>query len=235
MDASIDSGTAPYTVEKIRGYCAVELRAEFSEIEWGKLQESTGAIIREIKGTGTSRLLVDLTHLDHLNSGLIAVLLRIWKTLDPKSRRLAIVSNSESVHDLMTVAGLHKLWTITDTREEGAYELGYSHRSDLEQRELRVLALAALPFAVLAALSLVPILRDSSDVFQTNSQLAALLLSAVAFTAGMFSVCKDTGVRRMLSGAAVVISLCVLSTLVFEENPISFRSSVQPKPANQTE
>lgn len=235
MDVPAGKNVAPYSVQKIRGYCAVDMGSKFADISWADLQDSTSSMIDEIKSMKTSRVLVDLTHLEHINSGLIAVLLRIWKTLDPKTRRLSVVSSSDSVHHVLKVAGLNKLWTIVETREEGTYELGYSHRSDLEQRELRILALAALPFAVLAAISVVPIFRESSDVLQTNSQLAALLLGVVSLTAGVFSIFKDTGVRRVLSGVAIVISLCVLSTLIFEGNPISFRSTVQPTPVSPSE
>ena len=70
--------------------------------------------------------------------------------------------------------------------------------------------------------------RDSKEAIQVNAQLAALLLGAVSLTIGIVSVLKDSGFRRMLSALAIVVSLFVLSTLFFEENPISFRSSAEP-------
>ncbi len=70
--------------------------------------------------------------------------------------------------------------------------------------------------------------RDSKEAIQVNAQLAALLLGAVSLTVGIVSVLKDAGFRRMLSALAIVVSLFALSTLFFERNPISFRSSAEP-------
>ncbi|MCA9213446.1 MAG: STAS domain-containing protein [Planctomycetales bacterium] len=221
----------PYSLEKIRGYCVIELDRQYSDINWGELQESTSEIIAKVAELSVARVMVDLTRLERINSGLIAVLVRLWKSLPPKMRRMSVITDRDEVHHVFTVAGLHKLWTITDSREEGAYELGYSEKSDREERELRVLALGSLPFAMLAAVTLLPLAREGSEVFQTNAQLSGLLLGAMALTAGVVSVFKDHGIRRVFSIAAIVISLAVLSTIVFEQNPISFRTTVQPKPA----
>ncbi len=223
---------SPYSLEKVRGYCVIEFGSEFSNINWGELQESTGTLIREVAELGVSRVMIDLTKVERVNSGLIAILVRVWKSLAPKTRRMSVVAEQEEVHRIFTVAGLHKLWTITDNREEGAYELGFSDRGDREQRELRVLALGALPFAILAAITLLPLSRDGSEVIQANAQLAGLIMGTMALTAGVLSAIKDRGIRRMLSIAAIVVSLGVLSTIVFEQNPISFRTSIQPKPAD---
>ena len=114
------------------------------------------------------------------------------------------------------------------TGEEAAYELGVSRRAELEERELRILALGAFPCSLLAVLATVMLFRDSKEAMQVNAQLAALLLGAVSLTIGIVSVLKDSGFRRMLSALGIVISLCVLSTLFFGENPISFHSLAEP-------
>ncbi|MHB8864113.1 MAG: hypothetical protein ACYC6N_17050, partial [Pirellulaceae bacterium] len=122
---------------------------------------------------------------------------------------------------------LHKLWTIVADREEAAYELGVSRRAELEQRELRVLALGAFPCSVLAVLAMVMMFRDGNEAILFNAQLAAVLLGVMSLTFGILSVLKDGGYRRMLSALAIAISLIALSTLFVEQNPIRFRSSTE--------
>jgi anti-anti-sigma regulatory factor len=228
VNPTSDSRTEPYDIEQIRTYCRVEVKPELADMPWEQLEEATRSTIATIKSTRRSHLLVDLSHLQTIGSGTAASLLRIWKSLDKKSRRFVVVSPDDRVRKELGSAGLQKLWTIVANREEAAYELGVSRRAELEERELRILALGAFPCSCLAVLAMVMMFRDSQEAIQVNAQLAALLLGAVSLTVGIVSVLKDTGFRRMLSALAIVVSLCVLSTLFFEENPISFRSSAEP-------
>ena len=228
MNPTSDSKTEPYNIEQIRTYCRVEVKPELADMQWDRLEEATRSTIEAIKSTRRPQLLVDLSDLETIRSGTVASLVRIWKSLDKKSRRFVVVSPHDRVRKELESAGLHKLWTIVANREEAAYELGVSRRAEVEERELRILALGAFPCSVLAVLATVMMFRDNKEAIQVNAQLAALLLGAVSLTIGIVSVLKDSGFRRMLSALAIVVSLFVLSTLFFEENPISFRSSAEP-------
>lgn len=228
MNPTPDSKTEPYNIEQIRTYCRLEVKPELADSEWDRLEEATCSAIETIKSTHRSQLLVDLSDLPSIGSGTVASLVRIWKSLHKKSRRFVVVSPQERVRKELESAGLQKLWTIVANREEAAYELGVSRRAELEDRELRILALAAFPCSLLAVLATVMMFRDSKEAVQVNAQLAALLLGAVSLTVGIVSVLKDAGFRRMLSALAIVISLCALSTLFFDKNPISFRSLIEP-------
>ncbi|MBC8875157.1 MAG: STAS domain-containing protein [Planctomycetes bacterium] len=228
MNPTSDSKTEPYNIEQIRTYCRLEVKPELADMQWDRLEEATRSTIETIKSTHRSQLLVDLSHLPTIRSGTVASLVRIWKSLNKKSRRFVVVSPHDRVRRELESAGLQKLWTIVANREEAAYELGVSRRAEREERELRILALAAFPCSLLAVLATVMMFRDSKEAIQVNAQLAALLLGAVSLTVGIVSVLKDAGFRRMLSALAIVVSLFALSTLFFERNPISFRSSVEP-------
>jgi anti-anti-sigma factor len=195
---------------------------------WDRLEEATRSAVEVIKSARRSHVLVDLSDLQAIGSGTVASLVRIWKSLDRKSRRFVVVSPNDRVRQELASAGLYKLWTIVATREEAAYELGVSRRAELEERELRILALGAFPCSLLAVLAAVMMFHDSQEAIQVNAQLAALLLSAVSLTIGIVSVLKDSGFRRVLSATAITISLFVLSTLFFGDNPISFQSLAEP-------
>ena len=228
MNPTSDSKTELYNFEQIRTYCRVEVKPELADMPWDQLEEATRSTVEAIKSTRRSQLLVDLSHLETIRSGAVASLVRIWKSLHKKSRRFVVVCPHDRVRQELESAGLHKLWTIVATREEAAYELGVSRRAELEERELRILALGAFPCSLLAVLATVMMFRDSKEAIQVNAQLAALLLGAVSLTIGIVSVLKDSGFRRVLSAIAIAISLFVLSTLFFGENPISFHSLTEP-------
>ncbi len=220
--------TEPYAIERIRTYFRVEAQPELAEMPWERLEEATRATVEAMKSSRCSHLLADLSRLQTIGSGAVASLVRIWKSLDKKSRRFVVVSPHDRVRQELESAGLHKLWTIVADREEAAYELGVSRRAELEERELRILALGAFPCALLAVLATLMMFRDYKEAVQVNAQLAALLLSVVSLTIGIVSVLKDKSFRRILSALAIVISLSVLSTLFFGQNPISFHSLSEP-------
>jgi anti-anti-sigma factor len=230
VNPTSDSTTGPYHVEQIRTYCRVDVTPELAETEWERLEEATSAAVAAIKSARRSHVLVDLSDLRTIGSGTVASLVRIWKSLNKKSRRFVVVSQSDRVRKELESAGLQKLWTIVTNREEAAYELGVSRRAEREERELRILALGAFPCAVLAVLATVMMMtfRDSKEVIQVNAELGALLLGAVSLTVGIVSVLKDSGFRRLLSALAIVISLFVLGTLFFEENQIDYRFWAAP-------
>ena len=152
MNPTSDSKTEPYNIEQIRTYCRVEVKPELADMPWDRLEEATRSTVETIKSTRRSQLLVDLSHLETIRSGTVASLVRIWKSLNKKSRRFVVVSPHDRVRKELESAGLHKLWTIVATREEAAYELGVSRRAELEERELRILALGAFPCSLLAVL-----------------------------------------------------------------------------------
>lgn len=227
VNPTSDSTTKPYNVEQIHTFCRVELTPELADMPWEILEEATRSTIETIKSTRRSHVLIDLSDVRTIGSGTAASLVRIWKSLDKKSRRFVVVSPDDRVRTELESAGLQKLWTIVANREEAAYELGVSRRAELEERELRVLALGAFPCSVLTVVAMVMMFRDSNEAILYNAQLVALLLGVMSLTFGIVSVLKDSGYRRILSALAIVVSLTALSTLFFEQNPIRFRSSTE--------
>ena len=225
MSATVNSENISFKVEKLRGYCLIGLESELPNLHWDDLQAATNKAIDSIKLTKQTKLLVDLSPLKTINSGMIAALLRIWKSLDQRTRRFSVVCPEQPVEQAIRSAGLDKHWTLAESREEGAYDLGVSRRAELEQRELRLLAICTFPCAILAAISLISlVLFDESQTIRSSSHLAAISLSVLGLTTGVISVAKDHGMRRMLSGLSIAVSLCVLAAVALNENPISFKS-----------
>ncbi|MHB8863059.1 MAG: STAS domain-containing protein, partial [Pirellulaceae bacterium] len=107
MNLTSDTQTEPYTVEQIRTYCRVELRPELADMPWDLLEEATRSIIATIKSTHHSQLLLDLSHLQTIRSGTVASLVRIWKSIDKRSRRFIVVSPHDRVREELKSAGLH--------------------------------------------------------------------------------------------------------------------------------
>lgn len=217
--------TEPFRLEVHKRYNAIQCDPQLSKLSWADLESAVSATISNFELAGAPNLLLDLSHLTYINSGVVAGLVRLWKATQKREGQFSVVSPQEDVTSVLRTSGLARVWTITDTREEAAYALGVSHSALVEKRERTLLVAVSVPFSIIAALALIPMFLKRETVLGVNSQLAALLLGSAALTTGLIALIKEEGMRRKLSAVAVLISLAVLSTLVFRGNPISvFRS-----------
>jgi anti-anti-sigma factor len=215
----------PFLFDEQRGFCSVQFDPILMTLSWADVESGTTQIIQRLEQSNKKSLLVDLSAMDMINSGLIASLVRMWKTMQQKKGQFSLVSPNEIITDVLKSAGLWKLWSVVDDREEAAYDLGVSRGAQSEQRERRILLMVTVSFSVMSALSMmaskstIPILMKEADDVGVNFQLAALMLAAAALMTGIISVIKARGFPLFLSAMAVIVALGVLSSL-FDGNPM---------------
>ena len=219
------ASSEPLPFEAYKRYNAIQCDPLLSKLSWADLEAAVSAAISNFELAAAPNLLLDLSRLTYINSGVVAGLVRLWKATQKRQGQFSVVSPREDVTSVLRTSGLARVWTITDTREEAAYALGVSQAARVEKRERTLLVAVSVPFSIIAALALIPMFLKRETVLGVNSQLAALLLGSAALTTGLIALIKEDGVRRKLSAGAVLLSIMVLSTLVFRGNPISiFRS-----------
>jgi anti-anti-sigma factor len=217
--------TEPFPFEAHKRYNAIQCDPLLSKLSWADLEAAVSAAISNFELAAAPNLLLDLSRLTYINSGVVAGLVRLWKATQKRQGQFSVVSPHEDVTLVLKTSGLARVWTITDTREEAAYSLGVSESALVEKRERTLLVSVSVPFSIVAALALIPMFLKRETVLGVNSQLAALLLGSAALTTGLIALIKEDGIRRKLAAGAVLLSIMVLSTLAFRGNPISvFRS-----------
>lgn len=225
-NAKQESATSePFLFEVHKRYNAIQCDPLVSKLSWADLEAAVTTAISSVELAAAPNLLLDLSRLTYINSGVVAGLVRLWKATQKRQGQFSVVSPNDDVTSVLRTSGLARVWTITDTREEAAYALGVSQAARVEKRERTLLVAVSVPFSIIAALALIPMFLKRETVLGVNSQLAALLLGSAALTTGLIALIKENGIRQKLSAGAVLLSVMVLSTLVFRGNPISvFRS-----------
>lgn len=219
------ASSEPFPFEAYKLYNAIQCNPSLSKLSWADLEAAMSAAISSFELAAAPNLLLDLSRLTYINSGIVAGLVRLWKATQKRKGQFSVVSPNEDVTTVLRTSGLARVWTIADTREEAAYALGVSQSAIVEKRERTLLVAVSVPFSIIAALALIPMFLKRETILGVNSQLAALLLGSAALTTGLIALIKEEGTRRKLSACAVLLSIMVLSTLVFRGNPISiFRS-----------
>ena len=236
LSSSLDS---PIRMQSQRRFHTVQFLPSGMTKGWDEVEAATSDVIRRLRESEHLTVMVDLSQMPMINSGLIASLVRIWKATKERNGQFSLVSPNQSVTDVLKTAGLWKLWSVVNDREEAVYELGVSKAAIVERRERRFLMLVAAPCAVIAVLALVAMFLKRSEVMGVNAQLTALLFAAAAVATGIISVVKDSGWHRVISAIALVAGIAVLSSLGFEGSPVAFgkhqeeipsaKSSIIPK------
>ena len=214
------TGNDPFQFEQNRGYCSVQFNPVLMTLGWSHVESATTEVIEKLKASKSNSVMVDLGPMEIINSGLVASLVRIWKTMQEQKGQFSLASPNEMVTEVLRSAGLWKLWTVVDDREEAIYELGAGEVAEVENRERRILAYVAVPFAVMSAIALAMKYSGSTPMWNANTHIIALLLASGGAVTGVLSLFKDRGIRRLLSLVAVLISGGVLSSMYFNENPL---------------
>ena len=219
--------------EDFKRYCSIQFDPQLTSMGWSDVEATTSEVIEKLKDSKNTSVMVDLSTMDYINSGLVASLVRIWKTMKERDGQFSLVCPNEAVTDVLKTAGLWKLWSVVDQREEAVYDLGASKVAIAENREGRLLTFVSVACAAVAALALAVMFNRGGTAEAVDSQLAALLLAAAALTTGLIAIFKESGPRRLLSVVAVIASIGVLSTLFLKTSPISFGR--QPAETTQEE
>lgn len=225
----------PFEFENQRGYCSVQFNPILMSMSWADVEAATSEVIEKVKASSNNSVMVDLAPMPIINSGLVASLVRIWKAMQAQKGQFSLVSPNEMVTDVLKSAGLWKLWTVVDEREEAVYELGAGEVAMVEKRERRLLMLVSVPCALIAVFALLLTYTNTAGKWGANTYLSALLLASASLTTGLLSILKDKGFRRLFSALAVLTSIGVLSSLAFDKNPLALlgHSQVPAVPDSQ--
>ena len=220
-----------FDFEENIGYSVVRFKTDLHEMSWGDVENEASEIVEKLKSANMSRIIVDLSPMELIQSGLVASLVRMWKATEGyKNRKLVIETANEVVRNVIRTAGLLKVFTVVSTREEAVYEVGGSKSTRTEQRERHVIAWVALPAALLAIVTLFPIFYMKDMSVKGNAELAGLLLAASAFMASLFSIAKDKGWRKGLGAIAMILALIFFAGLSMSHNSSHLRSVEQNTP-----
>ncbi len=230
LSRSLDS---PIRMQSQRRFHTVQFLPSGMTKGWDEVEAATNDVIRRLRESEHLSVMADLSQMPMINSGLIASLVRIWKATKERNGQFTLVSPNQNVTEVLRTAGLWKLWSVVNDREEAVYELGVSKAAIVERRERRFLMLVAAPCAVIAVLALVAMFLNRSQVMGVNAQLTALLFAAAAVATGIISVFKDSGWHRVISSIAVVAGIAVLSSLGFEGSPVAFGKHREEAPSPQ--
>ena len=163
-----------------------------------------------MKQTPYPFLLLDLTNLDYIGSALVALIVRLWKTTDEQHGRMIVINHNAAVREVLEIAGLTKVWTIVETREQALERVEAWRVAAVTRKALSVLwPLAGIAGLTGAGIFLYLTLQSSGIIDQRIAQVLQFGCVALGLVAGTLSASRGVGAWKWIGIALVVASVAV--------------------------
>ncbi len=222
----------PYHFEAAAGYSVVTLHPVLNDSQWADI-ERVGNEVCEKYNTGSSKsVMVNLTELNYMGSAMVALIVRLWKSVKEKNGKMVVVNNNEMVYEVLKLAGLHKVWTIVDSREEGFSKLGVSGNiaggSSGSGTGLLIVGVVALVGAIAGLFMLTQGKGDPKIALMIN-----VVCSLVSLVIGMMLIMKHTDFKQKFGIGIAGIGIISLLVGIMMNSPTAPEASDKEIPAFQ--
>ena len=118
MAEPIEDGTdRVFLVEFEDGILTVVPLGDFESFRWPEMEAASKAIFESIQRDPGAKILVDMGRLRYCGSALFGIILRVWKSVSPRSGVLAFCNVNPDVAEILRQTRLDTLWTIYPSRE----------------------------------------------------------------------------------------------------------------------
>lgn len=248
----MSSSETPYGFETADGYSVFSLQPELNDSQWADFEKVGNDVVGQLDAMDPPICLVDLSDLSYMGSAMVALIVRVWKAVNENGGRMVVVNKDTMVFEVLKLAGLHKVWTIVDTRDEGVKQLGVKVRAVRAASSgeggtpaggggigLAVLGLGAVVGAGVGLF----LLLTPGIVSEKIALVIEFGFAALALVAGTVTAARDTGTRQKLGIAIVAASVVVVLAGILlsgegaERQPRASapRSSAPPAQANSAQ
>ncbi len=217
------------------GYSVVAFPAELSRADMSDIRDAGVKVQEHLSQKKCAACVVDLSALDYIGSSMVALIVKIWKLVKAQGGRVVVVAPRPNIRDVLRIAGLTKVWTITDTFEAAVHSLGCSTEAKVEKRERRLLTFVG-PLALIgAAVCVAGVVAPDKVPIGKPQEWMIHTLGGLSLLASLVCVFRDTGWRRVFSAIGLVLSIC-LAVFWFWHQEFRTPEDVVPEvaPANET-
>jgi anti-anti-sigma factor len=120
----VSSTPTHYHIQSDAKSTTIQLEPDIGNAAWGDIEQVGTELLSSVNQKNSSAWLIDLSRLDYMGSALVALLVRIWKAVQSGGGKVVVVCGEGMPRDVINLAGLDKVWTISRTPEDGYRTLG---------------------------------------------------------------------------------------------------------------
>lgn len=204
------SGAPPYVLQTEKTHSVLVLQPSINDAQWGDIEEFGNQLLNRLKQRPHPFLLLDLTNLDYIGSALVALIVRLWKATDENQGRMIVINHNSTVREVLDIAGLTKVWTIVETREQAIERVEAFRVGAVTRKALSVLwPLAGIAGLTGAGIFLYLTLQSSGIIDQRVAQVLQFGCVALGLIAGSLSASRGAAVWKWIGVALVVASFAI--------------------------
>lgn len=113
---------AAVAIDRQEGVWRVRLTAALGTLDWAELEAAGNSLWEALGSSRRPRCVVDLSDLPALGSAQMALLVQTWKRVGERGGRCIFAAPRDGVREVLSIAGLDRVWEIAPT-PEAAFEL----------------------------------------------------------------------------------------------------------------
>ncbi len=206
-------GTAQeYDVETGRGYSVITFQACLSDCKWGDIERVGTELKALLSGAADPFCLLDLSRLDFMGSSVVALLVRVWKTIQERQGGMVVVNPNTMTKEVLEIAGLSKVWTICNSRPEAEKELAKVLPADTRIAGV----LAALFGWTIAGLTVAALVAHKNGAFTLEPvvvQGVGYGGSAIALFVNLIAIVKGGGAWRFFGVLGTLLAAGLIAAV----------------------
>lgn len=188
-------------------YAVFKLLPAMKDAAWGDIEASGDHVLAQLEERNFLPLIVDLTEIDYMGSSVVALLVRIWKSLSTRSSNMVVLNRHELVYEVLELAGLTKVWTVVDSLEVALDELGVSDAAVVVKRETRMLSFVGPLMCLAGIVGGIVYWNNTESIPEYFGAIVLFGCSGLALVTASISAFREVGWTRGLSLAVVFVSL----------------------------
>jgi anti-anti-sigma factor len=204
-------GETYYRFEAADGCSIISLLPELNDKQWADIEKVGTELVDRLSTIKAPRIIVDLTALTYMGSAMVALIVRLYKSVSGRDGKMVVVNQHELVQEVLKLAGLAKLWTIVDSRDKAFASLGIKPGS---VRRVSVgapggngLLVGGIIGTVGAIIGLALQFSSSPIVSAKIAQLIEIAFAMLGMVMGTMTLVYQSGARRNV-GIGVLSFAC---------------------------
>lgn len=204
-----------YQIQSDARSTTIRFEPAIGNAAWGDIEDVGTELLSDVTQKNSSAWLIDLSRLDYMGSALVALLVRIWKAVQAGGGRIVVVCGNGMPRDVINLAGLDKVWTISPTTEAGYRTLGVpapvsagATAQPAPAGEFPILGVLSMVAAVMAGGILVAVISETG-IEPNLARLGMFGGAGIAVALGMLSFIREKSWGRGLGTIALLAGVAV--------------------------
>ena len=204
-----------YQFQNGKRFAIVEFFQPMATCRWSEIEQIGDELKSEIGALSNPVFLLDLSRLEFMGSSIVALIVRLWKSTQERGGGMVVVNSNAMIKEVLDIAGLTRVWTIVDSRDQAEKMLSNPpYYSGGQNRTAYLLAILGWVAAAGAAFGTAVIQRGLDIIDAESAQLIILGSGGAAAVCGLISLLSTRGAWRLLGLLLLIIAGSMIGVAV---------------------